>query len=119
MPDGATFEKANLIISILVLLISFIGLYFLLNDNEEKRNNDKNKSVEKKLQKLYYPLRKILNRYDDISEKKLRDETYYSSIKTDLQEIIPYSYLSSDTLDRSFRRSPFKSSIFHNFSPST
>ena len=64
-----------------------------------KENKNKKDSIERKLQELYYPLRKVLNKYDNISKERLKDETYYFSFNNDLQEIIPYSYLSSDTLN--------------------
>lgn len=98
MSEIDPFTKANLLVSVVVLFISSISLYFYITEYEEKRNKDKRESIEQKLQKLYYPLRQILSKYDDISTDNLRKDTCYYSIKNDIQKIIPYSHLSSDTL---------------------
>lgn len=98
MSEIDPFTKANLLVSVVVLVISGISLYFYITEYEEKINKDKRESIEQKLQKLYYPLRQILSKYDDISTDNLKNITYCSSIKNDIQKIINYSYLSSDKL---------------------
>ncbi|MDR7664510.1 hypothetical protein RG963_01670 [Methanosarcina sp. Z-7115] len=93
------FSEVNLVISIIVLVISLIGLFIALINREEKIDEDTKEHIKQKLHKLYYPLRRILNQYDDISEQKLQNQTYYSNIRNDMQEIIQYSYLSSNALE--------------------
>ncbi|WP_048105616.1 hypothetical protein [Methanosarcina barkeri] len=77
MSEIDPFTKANLLVSVVVLVISGISLYFYITEYDEKRNKDKRESIEQKLQKLYYPLRQILSKYDDISTDNLRKDTYY------------------------------------------
>ncbi|MDY9924895.1 hypothetical protein [Methanosarcina sp.] len=56
--------------------------------------------IQRRLEKLYYPLKITLNSYE-MSKENLKSETYVSKIKNDMHEIMPYLYLSSGQLNSS------------------
>ncbi len=54
--------------------------------------------IQTRLEKLYYPLKIVLNTYQ-ISKKTNLSEEWLSKFKNDIHKIMPYVYLSSDELN--------------------
>lgn len=55
--------------------------------------------IQRRLEKLYFPLKYILNEHQIVDEN-FKSSDFSSEFKSDMDQIIPYLYLSSDKLDR-------------------
>lgn len=99
---------ASLIIAFTSLLITYIynrKLYKMsIVVHKNNMNQQKTEYIQQRLEKLYYPLKAVLDNYHDISVKNIMNMGYNSKIKDEMREIEPYLYLSSVSLSAPLNR---------------
>lgn len=91
-------KYAEIFGSFVLIVVTAIYAY----DNHSMMKFSKNVQeimyLQTRLEKLYYPLKIVLNTYQ-ISEKTNLSEEWLSKFKNDIHKIMPYVYLSSDELN--------------------
>lgn len=99
---------ASLIIAFASLLITYTynrKLYKMsIVVHKINMNQQKTEYIQQRLEKLYYPLKAVLDNYHDISVKNVMDVEYNSEIKDEMRGIEPYLYLSSVSLSAPLNR---------------
>lgn len=95
MSTNETFSSCVTAVSTLILMI-ITGCYAIITNKMVKisKNSQETEYIQRRLEKLYYPLKITLNSYE-MSKENLMSQTYISKIKNDMREIMPYLYLSS------------------------
>jgi hypothetical protein len=100
VPDSST--AANFSVATVTAILALITCFYAWDNNKMvkiSRNTQEIMYLQRKLEKLYYPLKITLNRNSDINIEKLKSVSYVLMFRKDLNEIIPYLYLSSKELN--------------------
>lgn len=98
VPDSETASSYATTICTAVLVV--ITYFYAKDSNNMVKLNSNAQEIlyiQMRLEKLYYPLNNTLNRYQ-IDKKTSMTDDFISMFKSDLFQIMPYIYLSSDAL---------------------